>query len=472
MTLSGAFLGLSLADVASVDIDGTDCVLTGATPTEINCTVGAHAVGVFPVSVTTDSGGAYVPPGTGSAVDFEFVNPPVIAAVTPSVGPQTGGAVVTISGTGLGFGASDVAEVDFSGIACTPTVFTGLPSSLVCVTASAGSLLSGLTVSVETVTGGVSSLANAYSFDDAVPYVTGIVPDAGPTLGGQTVVVTGANLPTAGTFVSVTMGGVVCGSPDTSNLPTSVSCVTAETLSGTYAVIVTSMARSGVAETNYTFSGSPYVTGVDPPFIPLDGGINVTISGSDLGTAASDIEAVDVGGSPCTPVTNGDGLPFSFTCLAPSQATAGTYPVLVNSTSGGPGVVGADAVYGDCPFVTGISPSSVSERSTGASLTLSGFGLGTTSADEPVIDVGGVTCDVTDASGLPHVVTCQLAADAAGPGPAALSVTTALPAPCSPSYYLSPGVDFVFNPAPVVTSITPTYVPVGSTAVTIGGMCG
>ncbi len=121
---------------------------------------------------------------------------PLITSVTPGAGPIGGGNEVTIFGTDLAsatsvtFGGTEVTSIDENS------------ATRIAVTVASHAL--GVVDVVVTNAGGSDTEVNAYDFLD--PVISTIVPDAGPSVGGTSVTITGTDLDDAS---SVTFGGVV-----------------------------------------------------------------------------------------------------------------------------------------------------------------------------------------------------------------------------------------------------------------------
>ena len=88
---------------------------------------------------------------------------------------------------------------------------------------------------------------------------------------------------------------------------------------------------------------SPTVTGVDPPAGPLEGGTTLTITGTDLGTQASDIASVTVGGSECVIDQGGYKTGTQVVCETGSVSAVDPNTNLVVSVMRSDGSVETDA---------------------------------------------------------------------------------------------------------------------------------
>ena len=165
----------------SVEIGGQPAPVDSVSSTQVTVTAPAHAAGTVAVTVTT-------PGGTSGALTYTYVAVPVVASVSPSAGPLSGGVSVVISGENL----STASAVDFG---ATPAVVVSAASTQVTVTAPAHAAG---TVSVTVTTPkGTSTASNAARFTyDAVPTISSLTPTSATTTGGTSVVISGTNLST------------------------------------------------------------------------------------------------------------------------------------------------------------------------------------------------------------------------------------------------------------------------------------
>ncbi|MDR6904849.1 hypothetical protein J2X63_000535 [Agromyces sp. 3263] len=165
--------GTDLAGATEVTIDGTSVPFTQVSDTEITFTTPPHAAGPVDVVVTT-------PGGDSNALPFTYVPAPVLTALSPADGPETGGTEVTITGTDLGGATSvtvDGEEVDF-------TVVDDATITIVTPPHAAGP------VDVVVTTPGGASPPLEFEYTP-VTTIDGIAPGTGPEAGGTQVTITG-----------------------------------------------------------------------------------------------------------------------------------------------------------------------------------------------------------------------------------------------------------------------------------------
>src|SRR5206468_172260 len=135
------------------------------------------------VRVTTVGGTS----ATSGADQFTFVAAPTVTSVNPTAGPTAGGTSVTIAGTNF----TGATSVKFG--ATNATSFSVDNASQITATSPADAAA---TVDVTVTTaGGTSATSGADEFTFvAAPSITSLSPTAGPSAGGNSVVITGTNL--------------------------------------------------------------------------------------------------------------------------------------------------------------------------------------------------------------------------------------------------------------------------------------
>jgi hypothetical protein len=116
-----------------------------------------------------------------------FVPAPRVIAISPTIGPASGGTAVTITGTGftaatgVGFGATAAASFTVNGDTSISAVASAASPGIVDVTV--------------TSPGGTSTTSPGDQFTRVgAPTVSGLDPNSGPVSGGTTVLITGTNL--------------------------------------------------------------------------------------------------------------------------------------------------------------------------------------------------------------------------------------------------------------------------------------
>ncbi|MEU9203426.1 IPT/TIG domain-containing protein [Streptomyces sp. NPDC048332] len=233
----------------------------------------------------------------------------------------------------------------------------------------------------------------------APPVLTSVVPHTGPAAGTNPVTLNGSQFTGA---IAVTFGSAAALSYTVSTPST----ITATVPPGTGTVNVTVRTPGGLSNTiPYTYAPTPSLSAIAPDRGPTSGGTGVILTGTGLtGTTA-----VTFGSTPAT----------SFTVNSATQITAVTPPGTgsVACTVTGPGGTSNSLVYTylTAPALTALVPAQ-GPTSAGASVTLTGTGLTTTSA----VSFGAAPAAFTVVSD-----TTVFAIAPAGPaGPVLVSVTT------------------------------------------------
>jgi hypothetical protein len=218
---------------------------------------------------------------------------------------------------------------------------------------TAGGRLSGLTVdgsSATYQTRTVKGVANAVAsvppgshsvvatYAAVMPSVTAVTPATGPTAGGTTVTISGANFDPLGT---VTFGGV-----NGTNLQVNANGTSLTVVSPSHAAAAVDVAvsnpgdRTATMHNAFTYVPPPTITAISPQSGSTAGGGTATITGTGFQPGAS----VTVGGSGATGVTvSADGT--RITMILPPHG-AGSADVVVTNPDGQRGTMPAAYTYG------------------------------------------------------------------------------------------------------------------------------
>jgi hypothetical protein len=352
---------------------------------------------------------------------------PTITNISPNSGPTAGGTTVVITGTELSGGT-----VTFGGLPATCTVNS--PTQITC--ASPAHAAGPVDVVVTTAVNSATS-AGGFTYVDG-PSITNIAPNAGPTAGGQTVIITGTNFTGATNF---TFGGVAA--TCTVNSATQVTCTTPAGTAGPVDVVITTLDGTATSTGGYTYMAPPTIGGIAPNSGPTAGGTSVIITGTNLtgGTVTFD-------GLPATCTVDSA---TQITCASPAHA-AGAVDVVV-TTPGGLATSTGGFTYIPAPTIGGIAPNS-GPMAGGTSVVITGTNL----------TGGTVTCGGLPATCIvdsPTQITCTSPAHAAG------AVDVVVTTPGGPA--TSAG-GFTYIAGPAITNIAPNAGPVaGGTTVIITG---
>jgi IPT/TIG domain len=320
---SGPTNGGTSVTVSGTGFTGATAVVFGGIPgksvtvlsdTTLSVISPANSAGAHSVQVETPSGTS---PKVAAAA-FTYVGAPTVTGLSPSSGPQSGGTLVTVSGTGF-TGASSV-------------LFGGYPGTNVTVvndttiTVNSPGNTSGVhSVQVSTPQG-TSAKVTAGGFTyTSTPTVTGLSPGSGPRSGGTTVTVTGTGFTGA---TSVTFGGYP-GTNVTVVNDTTITVTSSGNTAGVHSVQVTTPAGTSakVPASGFNYVSAPTVTGLSPTSGPRSGGTFVTLTGTGFTGATS----VTFGGYPGTNVTVVNDTTITVTS---SGNTAGVHSVQVTTPGG------------------------------------------------------------------------------------------------------------------------------------------
>jgi hypothetical protein len=229
--------GTALTGATSVKFGGTKASAYSVNnDTTIVATSPAAQAGAVDVTVTTPGGTS----ATNSGDTFTYNPPPVptVTNVSPGSGPDTGGASVTITGTGF----TGAAAVNFG--PGNPATFTVSNGTTIMATAPATGTVGAVDVTV-TTPGGTSTTSSADQYTYVTPpppTVTAVSPSAGPN--GTSVTIDGTN------FSGATAVNFGLGNPATFSVssPTEIAA-TAPTASSLGAVDVTVTTPGGTSAT-------------------------------------------------------------------------------------------------------------------------------------------------------------------------------------------------------------------------------
>ncbi|MGZ4342274.1 MAG: beta strand repeat-containing protein [Solirubrobacteraceae bacterium] len=435
---SGPATGGTSVTIAGTDFTGATAVSFGGTAASTYTVTSATSItatspaasGAVDVTVTIPAGGTSA---TNPNDVFKYV--PSVTSVSPASGPTAGGTSITINGTGF----TGATAVSFGGTAA--TTYTVNSSSKITATAPAES--AGTVDITVTTPGGTSSTGSGdrYTYANG-PTVATISPSSGPTAGGTSVTITGANLANATTVKFGTSVATI-----NSNTATQIVAIAPAGSAGAVDVTVTTAGGTSPssAADRYTYGGQPTVSSVSPTSGPTLGGTVVTITGTNLANPS----AVKFGGSSAAVVT--PISPTQITAVSPA-GTAGAQDVTVTTPGGTSATSSADRfTFVPPPAVTGVSPSS-GPAAGGPSVTITGTDFTSASA---------VHFGATPAAGFSVDGPTQITATSpAGAGVADVTVTTP-----SGTSATSTADRFTYNPSNVTPPPSSPVVLTGAPSV-------
>jgi hypothetical protein len=317
----------------------------------------------------------------------------VLSSLALDVGPSSGGAAVNISGNNL----TGADSVTFDGIP--GDIIYNDPSSIVVVT-PAGS--PGVASVVVTTVGGASNdLPYTYILP---PSVNDVLPDNGPTNGGNTVTFTGSSF----TYLSNVYFDSTPATSFTIDSDTSATAVVPAGPEGFVDVVIENPAGSSTLISGYRYMAGPSAGGISPSLGPLSGGTTVTI----VGTRLTGTTGVTFGGvaSPNVTVVS----PTQVDAVTPA-GSAGAVNVVV-TTPFGSSTASTQFTYAATPTLTNISPN-VGDFLGDEVVTITGTNLATASG----VTFGGTPGLILSAS--PTSLSVQTPSRA--PGTVNVVVTTA-----------------------------------------------
>ncbi len=287
---------------------------------------------------------------------------------------------------------------------------------------------------------------------NAVPSVSGLTPNTGPTAGGTSVTITGTDFLGA---TGVHFGNLLA----TTVVVDSATQITATSPAhGAGPVDVTVTTGHGTSPTSpadqYTYTNTPVVTGINPTSGPAVGGTSVTISGSGF-TGAT---AVNFGATPASSFSCGSDT--SCTASSPAGIAGSTVDVTVVTPSGTSPTSGSDKfTYNGVnppPVVDSVAPAS-GPTPGGTGVTITGANLsGATAINFGTNPATNINCSAS---------SCTATSPAGSAG--TVDVTVVTPNGTSAT---NPNDHFTYVNGPTVTGVNPSGGPTaGGTPVTITG---
>ena len=336
--------------------------------------------GVVDVAASVTVPGMPFPATTGTlagAFTYTTAVAPAVTGIAPTIGPLSGGTVVTITGTG--FDTTGLTTVNFVptagalGAANAATAVSCSSSTQCIATSPAATTPTGIQpADVQVTVGGLTSTANpadVFTYDTA-PIVTGLTPSTGPITGATAVTINGTGFDTTGN-TTVTFGGVATTPPGTFvTCASTTSCVvTSPATAATVVVDVVVQDPGGTSAVNptdqftYTTATTPTVTVVAPNKGVTAGGTVVTINGSNFTNVATATPTVFFGANQATFVS----------CVSASVCTA-------DSPAGAAGLVNVTVVVNDPanPVATLTSPITIADQFTYSASSASLYAWGIT----------------------------------------------------------------------------------------------
>jgi RHS repeat-associated protein len=373
-----------------------------------------------------------------------FAQVPTLSAVTPNTGPDTGGTMITLTGTNFATGAS----VALGGIVLPCNLVSA--STITC-TDHAGT--PGIKSVVVTQPGGTATMTNAFTYTTLT--LTSVTPSAGPDVQRTSITLTGTNLDAAGAFGTVvTLGGVPLSCAVVS--ATTMTCTAPPGPVGSQSLVVTQPGGRTATLTNAFTYTTLTLTSVTPNAGPDSGGTTLTLTGTSFDETSGIISPnvyLGYNHMPCTLVSAS-----SLTCTAPA-GPIGAQDIYISQMNGRSTTLTNAYTYTPTTTLTSVTPN-VSSSPGGTPITLTGTNFSTgLKVMFNYVELTG--CAVVSST----TITCNSPATLwQQAGPVEVEVVRA---DGRLAASLANGFTFV---APVLTSITPNVGPdTGATAITLTG---
>lgn len=449
--VAGPVRGGTTVDLSGTGVGATTKVWFGTTAvtrvakvssTRVRVVTPAHPAGIVNVRVTTPSGTSPV----ASRTSFAFDPVPTVSALSARSATTAGGALVTITGSGL-YRASAVHFGTTAGTGLTRLSATQLRVRVPARAAGA--------VDVRVTTpGGTSAVTAADRFTytappaAAPPTVTALSVGAGPVAGGTVVTLTGTRL----TGVAAVTFGTTPGTRVTSLSATQLRVTAPAHVAGVVNVRVrTAAGTSAVSTANaYAYEAVPTLVRLSPATGSSAGGTSVTLTGTSLAHAT----AVRFGAATATGL---ERLSATSVRVTSPAGPAGTVDVRVVTPGGtSPAATGARYTYQSAPAVTALSTTAGPVRG-GTAVVLTGARF--TGASRVLFGATAAAFTIVSDTSIRAVAPAHVAG--------AVPVTVTTPYGTSAS---GTATTYAYDPVPTVTALSPQTGPrAGGTVVTLTG---
>ncbi|KAI5091821.1 fibrocystin-L precursor, partial [Silurus meridionalis] len=237
ITVSGSGFG-SAAGLVSMLIDGAPCNISSITDTTIQCTVGEHAGGTFPVTLYHQNKGYAL---TQANFSYELR----MTQVVPNEGSYGGGAVVAVQGSGFD---PNFSQILICNTQCNVNRNTSTSTNLYCQVPPNNGTQAVLSCTVVVLNRyGSANITNGYTYKTSLtPVITDVSPRRGGTAGGTLLTIAGYGF--SGGMVSVTIAGSVCDVQSAND--TQVICVTNAQANSQQTKVLVNVGDRGMAQTD------------------------------------------------------------------------------------------------------------------------------------------------------------------------------------------------------------------------------
>ena len=277
-----------------VRFGGDDATTVSQTPTQLVVRTPAQGRGTVPIWVVNPDGTQVIATPT-----YLYLAPPTMQSVTPNKGPASGNTTVTITGRDF---LEDPAGAKPAVVFCASfpdgTDCTSADPTTVQVSADAKTITAkspvhtpGLVdVAVVAPDNQSAALIDSFTYSQ-LPTIATVAPDAGPTAGGQTIILTGTGYQSG---LSVLVGGKTCNEVNLGSA-TQVSCKTPSGVVGAADIKVTNPDGGTVTKTGaYTYVAPPVLANLVPNLAPEGTQVETTLQGQNFSPQATIIFGVTV----------------------------------------------------------------------------------------------------------------------------------------------------------------------------------
>ncbi|MBI1861918.1 MAG: IPT/TIG domain-containing protein, partial [Deltaproteobacteria bacterium] len=422
-----------------VQIDGSGCGnIRNLSATFLTCDTPAAAdVGAVDVVITNRTGQIFTLAG-----GFTYTYPPPqVVAVVPTSGTAVGGNSVEIDGFNFRAGVS----VLIGGTPCGNVNFVSANK----ITCTAGANSPGpADVVVANIPSGTTTVAGGYSYISA-PMLTSVTPASGSTAGGTSVTIVGTQF-LAGPTVLFDLAACI---NVVAVSATQITCTTPVHSAGNVTVTVTNTDLGTVSKPNaFVYAAPPSLSSIAPTSAPSNGGITLTLTGSNFTNGLS----ITVGGQTCTSPTMVNAN--QATCAMPAVSPGNAAVVLTNA-DGQTAILAGGLTVNFPPSIASFSPTHVPEQG-GAILTITGAHF-----------VTGVTVTVDENNCTPVTMISATQIQCPTPAVTGPTVDMVVKNPDGQQATASGAITVDLPPAFAnANALTPTHGPAsGGTALTLTG---
>jgi hypothetical protein len=416
VTIAGANFG-STQGTSTVKFNGTTATVTSWSASSIVATVPS---GTTTGNVVVNASGVNT-----NGISFTVLAAPSITSLTPTSGAV--GASVTIAGSNFG-ATQGGSTVKFNGTSATVTAWS---ATSIVATVPTGATTGNVVVHAS----GVDSAGKAFTVV-AAPSITSLSPTSGAV--GVSVTIAGSNFGSTQGTSTVKFNGTIA----TITSWAAGSIVTKVPTGATTGNVVVHASGVDSNGSAFTVLPTPSISSLSPTSGAV--GASVTITGTNFGSTQG-TSTVKFNGTTATTVTTWTAT--SIVANVPTGATTGSVVVTVSGVAS----TGVTFTVVAAPSITSLSPSSAL---VGTSVTITGTGFGSTQ--------GGSTVSFNGTAATP---TSWNSTTVKAPVPTGATNGNVI---IHASGVDSNGTGFTVLQAPSITSLSPSFGPVGA-IITITG---